>query len=80
MILYFTLAGTMFVQLFYVILKVKLVLSYDVSFETIDSVYTNSFTRISPYFFGIAGGWIYATHKGKSPVSMVNNSTHDMAE
>jgi hypothetical protein len=66
----------MFVQLFYITLKVKLTLSYDVSLETIDSVYTNSFTRISPYFSGIAGGWIYATYKGKSTVSMVNNSKY----
>jgi hypothetical protein len=70
----------MFVQLFYITLKVKLVLSYDVGIETMDSIYANSFTRISPYFSGIAGGWIYATYKGKSPVSMVNSSIHDMAE
>jgi hypothetical protein len=71
MILYFTLAGTMFAHLFYVTLQLNFVPSFDVLFATGQALYINPFTRMSPYFPGVAGGWIYANYKGKSPMSKV---------
>jgi hypothetical protein len=61
----------MFAVLFYISLKLNFVPSFDVVFATANEFYINSFARISPYFPGVAGGWLYTIYNGKSPMSMV---------
>jgi hypothetical protein len=65
-------ATSIFVLTLGMTLKLKFLPSLDIQFATGNELYINSFTRMAPYFPGVAGGWIYVVYKNRpSPVSMV---------
>jgi hypothetical protein len=72
-------ATSIFVATLFVTLKLKFLQSLDVQFATGNELYVNTFTRMAPYFPGVAGGWIYVMFKDRpSPVSTVGRTIFEI--